>query len=153
MSSGLAHGRVHRFNSVMTAHQARRSHSSSGVTITKAIAAGIPAILFLSGCGNAYNTQLRRQSELLHEGMSFTEVTNHFKGFELLYLTNYPTPQQFSWNPRSERDHIEKPLSTNPTASWVLFRTPGIFWGWSDACRVSFDTNGTLNGYSWMYPH
>ena len=33
-------------------------------------------MLFLSGCGNGYNTELRHQSELLHEGMSFTEVTN-----------------------------------------------------------------------------
>jgi hypothetical protein len=110
-------------------------------------------MLFLSGCGKGYNTQLRHRSQLLHEGMSFTEVTNHFTGFELLYLTNYTTPQQSSSDPRFERDYMQKTFNTNPTASWVLFRTPDIFWGWSDTCRVSFDTNGVIIGYTWMYPH
>ncbi len=85
--------------------------------------------------------------------MSFTEVTNFFAGFEVLSLTNYPTPTKSLWHPRSERDYIQKGFSTNPTASWILFRTPGGGWGWRDTCQVFFDEDGALIGYTWMYPH
>ena len=36
--------------------------------------AGMVAMLFLSGCGEGHDTQLRRKSEQMHSGMSFTQL-------------------------------------------------------------------------------
>lgn len=134
----------------------QRQQKALSSLVVKVIVSAIsmPGMLCLSGCGDGFNTQLRQRSEQLHAGMSLTEVTNFFAGFEVLGFTNYPTPiESSSWHPRSERDYITKGFSTNSTAGWILFRTPGSGWGWRDTCRVDFDEDGALICYTWMYPH
>lgn len=121
-----------------------------------AVATGIiaaAAILFSSGCRDPFSTKLKQQSDRLHSGLSFQEVTNHLTGFEMLSYTNYPTPEQRSWLPQSQRDYVQQVFSTNLTASRILFRTPRGGSGWSDACSVDFDADGLIIGYTWMYPH
>jgi hypothetical protein len=110
--------------------------------------------LWLGSGGDPFNTKLRQKSDQLRAGMAFQEVTNNLAEFEVIDVTDYPTPEQWDLGFYSERHCVTRGFTNHPTSTRIMFATPRRrSWGFlRDTCTIYFDARGIIIGYTWMYP-